>query len=86
MEELRRRGVGASVHFIPIQTHPFFAPWAGEKRNRCPRSLALYERMISLPLYPSLTDGEVERVASAVREIVAAARKTHHAAAGSAVE
>lgn len=86
MEELRRRRVGASVHFIPIQTHPFFAPWAGEPRNRCPRSLALYQRIISLPLYPSLTDEEVERVASAVRDIVYASRKTHHLAAGSTAE
>ncbi len=76
IERLRRRRVGASVHFIPIQLHPFFAGRAGLRQNRCPRSLALYERIISLPLYPSLTGEEVNRVAAAVREIAAAARRT----------
>jgi dTDP-4-amino-4,6-dideoxygalactose transaminase len=86
MEELRRRGVGASVHFIPIQTHPFFARWAAENRNRCPHSLELYERIISLPLYPGLTAGELERVASAVREIAEAAASPLKVAAGSITE
>ena len=86
MDELRRRRVGASVHFIPIQTHPFFAPWAGEKRNQCPRSLALYERMISLPLYTSMSDNDLVQVASAVRSIAESGRRTRHVAAGSALD
>lgn len=75
VRELRRRNIGASVHFIPIPLHPFFAQWAALKRNRCPRALELYARIVSLPLYPSLTEEELEYVASSVREIVAAARK-----------
>ncbi len=76
IDRLRRRRVGASVHFIPIQLHPFFADRAGLRQNQCPRSLELYQRIVSLPLYPSLTGEEVGRVASAVRDIVAGARKT----------
>lgn len=86
LEELRRRGVGASVHFIPIPVHPFFARWAGEKRNQCQRALELYQRIISLPLYPGLTEQEVAFVAAAVREIAAAARKTHFVAAGATLD
>jgi len=86
MRELRRRNIGASVHFIPIPLHPFFAPWAGLKRNRCPRALELYSRIISLPLYPSLSEADLEYVASAVREIVASARKKKYLAAATPSE
>lgn len=86
MDELRKRRIGASVHFIPIQLHPFFAPWAEDRRNQCPRSLEIYQRIVSLPLYPGLTDGEIGRIASSVREIVAAGRKSHLVAAGTARE
>jgi dTDP-4-amino-4,6-dideoxygalactose transaminase len=69
--ELRRRNIGASVHFIPIQLHPFFKKWAELPENQCPRALELYPRLISLPLYPAMTEEEVSYVARSVREIVA---------------
>lgn len=70
MEELRRRGVGASVHFIPVPLHPAFRALAAEERNACPRALALYERIVTLPLYPAMTWAMVERVADAVEDVV----------------
>lgn len=70
IEELRRRGVGASVHFIPVPLHPAFRELAVRKENDCPRAAALYERIVSLPLYPGMTQGMVERVADVVEEIV----------------
>jgi dTDP-4-amino-4,6-dideoxygalactose transaminase len=75
MEELRRRGVGASVHFIPVPLHPAFRALAAEERNACPRALALYERIVTLPLYPAMTWGMVERVADAVEDVVRAWRR-----------
>lgn len=86
IRELRRRNIGASVHFIPIPLHPFFAPWAALKRNRCPRALELYSRIVSLPLYPSLPEADLEYIASAVREIVAGARKKKYLAAATPAE
>jgi dTDP-4-amino-4,6-dideoxygalactose transaminase len=74
MAELQRQGVGASVHFIPLPLHPFFGRWAHLAENYCPRALALYERLISLPLYPALTEEQVREVARRVRQIVARAR------------
>ncbi len=70
IEELRRRGVGASVHFIPVSLQPAFRELAARKENACPRAAALYERIVSLPLYPGMTPGMVERVANTVEEIV----------------
>lgn len=75
MEELRRRGVGASVHFIPVPLHPAFRALAAEERNACPRALALYERIVTLPLYPAMTWAMVERVADAVEDVVRAWRR-----------
>lgn len=70
IEELRRRGIGASVHFIPIPLHPFFEPWARRPCNYCPSALALYSRILSLPLFPGLTDQDIDRVVLAIRSIV----------------
>jgi dTDP-4-amino-4,6-dideoxygalactose transaminase len=73
VEELKARGVGASVHFIPIQLHPFYSKWA--EQQPCPRSLAFFRRIVSLPLHPGLTDEQANRVADAVKDIVATYRK-----------
>jgi dTDP-4-amino-4,6-dideoxygalactose transaminase len=72
--ELRSRGIGTSVHFIPIPLHPFFAqlPLHGDS---CPRALELYPRIVSLPLYPAMTEEEVRYTARSVREILQAAHK-----------
>jgi dTDP-4-amino-4,6-dideoxygalactose transaminase len=69
------KGIGASVHFIPIPMHPFFAEHAVRPQNHCPRSLELYPRLVSLPLYPSMTEEQVDFVVGVVKEIALAARK-----------
>jgi len=73
--ELRDRGVGTSVHFIPIPLHPFFASFASRPENDCPRALALYPRLISLPLYPGMTEAQIDYVAKMVIEIARNGRK-----------
>lgn len=67
--QMRRRRVGTSVHFIPIPMHSFFArlPLA---RDKCPRALDLYPRIVSLPLYPAMTEAQVQYVAQTVREVL----------------
>jgi dTDP-4-amino-4,6-dideoxygalactose transaminase len=84
INQLRQRGVGTSVHFIPIQLHPFFAKWAAEKRNQCPKSLGLYQRMVSLPLYPSLSMEQIQHVMESVKHVVHANTKRRMVAAGTA--
>lgn len=73
IQELRRRRIGTSVHFIPITRHPFFARMSLGERP-CRRSLDLYPRIVSLPLYPAMTEEQVRSVASAVRDVLARAR------------
>lgn len=73
---LRERNIGTSVHFIPIPLHPVFAPFASRPENQCPRALALYPRLVSLPLYPAMREDQVEYVAAAIKDIVRGARKS----------
>jgi dTDP-4-amino-4,6-dideoxygalactose transaminase len=74
IRELRRRGVCCSVHFIPIPYFRFFAQLP-LVQNPCPRAVELYPRIVSLPLYPAMTEEQVRHVAKAVQEIVAAFRR-----------
>lgn len=79
---LRERKIGTSVHFIPIPLHPFFGNHAGRPENQVPHSLALYKRLISLPLYPAMTEEQVQYVAATVKELARASRKQQVAVGG----
>ena len=78
---LRRRGIGTSVHFIPVPMHRFFSrlPLA---RYACPRARHLYERIVSLPLYPAMTEEQIQYVAQSVREVLASSRRARFMASG----
>ena len=76
IEELRKKNICASVHFIPIPLLSFFAPYAKLAHNQCPSAMALYHRLVSLPLYPAMSQQQVLYVVESVKEIVRTARKT----------
>jgi dTDP-4-amino-4,6-dideoxygalactose transaminase len=81
IQKLQKKGIGASVHFIPIPLLSYFAglPLA---QYAVPRALDLYQRIISLPLYPAMTEEQVQYVARGVREIVESSRRMSLAAPG----
>ncbi len=68
IEEMRKCGIGCSVHFIPIPLHPYYIRTL-EMRDPCTRALAEYPRLVSLPIYSRMNDADVERVVRAVRGI-----------------
>ena len=68
-EELRSRGIGVQVNYIPAYWHPVFED-LGYKRGMCPVAEQYYREEISLPLFPGLTDDEVERVIENVLAVV----------------
>lgn len=70
IERLQERGIGTSVHFIPLHLHSYYRNRFGYLSGDFPQADHAFDQVVSLPLYPSLTDEEVERVASAVRDIV----------------
>ncbi len=69
--QLGAQGVGTSVHFIPIPLHPHFASLDMD-RYGSRRALELYPRIVSLPLYPAMTEEQVYYVAQCVKNLVAA--------------
>lgn len=69
IEEMRTRGVGCSVHFIPIPLHPYYRRIL-QMRDPCTMVLAEYPRLVSLPLYSRMVDEDAERVIEAVRDVV----------------
>ncbi|QEU11063.1 UDP-4-amino-4,6-dideoxy-N-acetyl-beta-L-altrosamine transaminase [Dermabacter vaginalis] len=71
-ESLREQGIGVQVNYIPAYWHPVFED-LGYKRGMCPVAEDFYRREISLPMFPGLTDADVERVIKAVRKAVATA-------------
>ncbi len=70
IEELKEKGIGTSVHFIPLHIHPYYRETYGYKPEDFPVAYETYKRIISLPIYPKMTDGDVERVIEAVVSVV----------------
>jgi dTDP-4-amino-4,6-dideoxygalactose transaminase len=68
-DEMKQRGIGCSVHFIPIPLHPYYRKVL-ELRDPCTLALAEYSRMLSIPIHSKMSDGDVDRVIDAVKEIV----------------
>jgi len=69
MEELRRRGVGSQVLYIPVHLQPWYRRTYGYGPGKCPVAEAFYERALSLPLFPSMTDAAIDRVVEAVHQL-----------------
>jgi len=70
IEELKARNIGCSVHFIPIHMHPYYRDKYGWQPDEFPVAYHEYQRVISLPLHPGLTEDDVHDVIQAVLDIV----------------
>ena len=75
IEELKARNIGTSVHFIPVHLHPYYRDKYGYKPEDFPVAYENFQRIISLPLHPRLSDEDVEDVIEAVRDVVAKFRR-----------
>lgn len=58
IEKLRQEGIGTSVHFIPVHKHPYYKKTYGYKDKDFPVADYVYQRSVSLPIYPSLMENE----------------------------
>jgi len=70
IEALRQRNIGASVHFIPLHLHPYYRRTFDYRPEDCANAAAVYERIVSLPIYPGMSDDDVADVIVAVRNVV----------------
>jgi len=67
---LAQEQIGTSVHFIPLHLHPFYRETYHLAADDFPAALHTYQRVVSLPIYPGMTDEDVEDVIAAVRRVV----------------
>ena len=74
-DALQAEGVGVNVHYIPTYSFPYYQQ-LGYKMGCCPNAEKLYERIISIPLYYSLTDEQQDKVVEAVAKVAENYRKT----------
>jgi len=68
VEALKAKGVGTQVHYIPVHRQPYYVNRQG--LADLPGADAWYARCLTLPLYPAMTDGDVERVVDALAEVL----------------
>jgi dTDP-4-amino-4,6-dideoxygalactose transaminase len=70
IEKMCEAGIGTSVHFIPLHLHPYWRERYKLTPEDYPVSLDVFNRAVSLPIYPGMKDQDVERVILAVRRIL----------------
>ena len=61
-------GIGVNVHYIPVYFHPFYQKKYGTRPGLCPNAESAYEEILSLPIFPRMTNDDVERVIEEVIE------------------
>jgi dTDP-4-amino-4,6-dideoxygalactose transaminase len=71
---LRAENIGVNVHYIPVPWHPYYQQ-LGYAKGQWPVAEAAYERLISLPIFPAMSDQDVEDVIAACFKVVGAYRK-----------
>jgi dTDP-4-amino-4,6-dideoxygalactose transaminase len=69
IDELRERGIGVSVHFMPLHLHPYYREMYDLKPEDFPVAHREFMREISLPIYSAMTDSDIDRVISAVLDV-----------------
>ena len=69
IEQLTKRGIGTSVHFIPLHLHPYYQETFGYKYGDFPNAENAYSRCVSLPIFPDMSESDVNRVIAAVHEV-----------------
>lgn len=70
-ESLRNRDIGVNVHYQPVYQQPFYQCLLKSDEPNCPNAERVYSEILSLPIFPSITEQEVHQVVSAISEIVA---------------
>ncbi len=70
LQVLRDEGIGATVHYRPLHLHPYYQQRFGYKASDFPVAEAYYERAITLPCFPAMTDQDVRDVVEAVRKVI----------------
>lgn len=69
-QELRSQGIGVNVHYIPVHLHPYYRKHFNTTEGMCPVAEAAYKNILSLPIYPGLTDDQQSQVVEELFEVM----------------
>jgi len=69
-DDLQKQGIGVQVHYMPLHLHPFYKKKFGYKKGNFPIAENYYKRAITLPLFPKMTNKEVQYVINSVKKIL----------------
>lgn len=69
---LRAENIGVNVHYLPVHLHPYYREAFGTSAGMCPVAESAYERILSLPIFPTMTDDDVEDVIEALWKVTSA--------------
>lgn len=67
---LRERNIGVNVHYIPVHLHPFYRQRFTTDSGMCPAAEKAYEEILSLPMFPQMSDGDVDYVIGALTDVL----------------
>jgi len=70
ISELKKKGIMTSVHFIPLYRHPYYHDIFSYDSKDFPVSEWIYERIVSLPIYPGMTAGNIDYVIHSIEDIL----------------
>ncbi len=70
IRQMADKGIGCSVHFIPLHLHPYWRDTYALKPEDFPHALCSYEHAVSLPLYTKMTDADASRVVAAIKTVL----------------
>ncbi|MFW5748033.1 MAG: UDP-4-amino-4,6-dideoxy-N-acetyl-beta-L-altrosamine transaminase [Chloroflexota bacterium] len=66
---LREQNIGVNVHYIPVHLHPYYRENLGTGPGLCPVAEAAYDRLITLPIFPQMTEADVDDVVTAFKSL-----------------
>jgi perosamine synthetase len=67
---LRAENIGVNVHYIPVHLHPYYRERFGYKGGEFPVAEAAYEQLLSLPMFPAMTDADIDDVVRAMGKVL----------------
>lgn len=70
IEELTKKNIGVSVHFIPLHLHPYWKKTYNLNSRDFPAATAAYDRIISLPIFPDMTKKDIKGIICAIKDII----------------
>jgi len=67
---MKDKGIGLSVHFIPLHLQPYYKNTFGYSGGEFPNAEEVYKKIVSLPIYPSLTIYELDYILKSIKEVL----------------